>query len=223
MAPQPSRDPLGFNAMRRAPAVLATTMSMLLAIALIGCPKKLPPPPAPTPAPAPPLPPIVDPSACGRAVRIVVSKADRQLTIDCSAGGRVVFPIALARDRGPKRAQGDHRMPEGDYAIAGPARESRFHLFLPIDYPGRADAERALAERRIDRAAYDAIARAHAQRRMPPQDTALGGALGFHGEGARWRGDLDLNWTEGCVALTDRAVEQLARLVRRGTPVRIDP
>jgi L,D-transpeptidase catalytic domain len=209
--------------MRRAPALLATSVSLLLAAALAGCPKRVPPPPpAPPPAPAP-LPPIVDPSACGRALRIEVSKSERQLVAECSAGGRVVFPIALSRDRGPKRAQGDHKMPEGDYAIAGPARKSRFHLFIPIDYPGRADAERALAERRIDRATFDAIARAHARRRLPPQDTALGGALGLHGEGARWRGELDLNWTEGCIALSDRGIEQLARLVRRGTPLRIVP
>jgi len=207
--------------MRRAPAI-ATTASLLLAIALIGCPKPAPPPLAPAPSPAP-LPPIVEPSACGRAVRVVVSKAERRATIECSAGGRVVFPIALSRDRGPKRAEGDHRMPEGEYAIAGRARKSRFHLFVPIDYPSRADAERALAEHRIDRATFDAIAQAHAERRMPPQDTPLGGALGLHGEGARWRGELDLNWTEGCVALSDRAIEQLAKLVRRGTPVRIDP
>lgn len=210
--------------MRRARAITATTMSVLVACALAGCPKKVPPPPpAPTPAPVPAPPPIVDPSACKRVVRIEVSKSERRLTGDCVGGGRVVFPIALARERGPKQKQGDHRMPEGDYAIAGPPRTSRFHLFIPIDYPGRADAARALAEKRIDRTVHDAIAHAHAKRRLPPQDTALGGELGIHGEGVRWRGDLLLNWTEGCIALTDRAIEQLARLVRRGTPIRIVP
>jgi len=80
-----------------------------------------------------------------------------------------------------------------------------------------------LAERRIDAATHDAIVAAHAHGRMPPQDTPLGGGLGIHGEGVRWRGDLDLDWTEGCVAVTDRAIEQLARLVRRGTPIEILP
>jgi murein L,D-transpeptidase YafK len=203
---------------------IVASLSMLVAMLLAGCPKHVPPPPpAPAPAPAPPEPPIVDAKACKRATRVVVEKSARRLTADCIAGGRVVFPIALAREPGPKRKQGDQRMPEGEYTIAGPARTSRFHLFIPFDYPSRADAARALAEGRIDRRVHDAIAYAHDRGRLPPQDTALGGVLGIHGEGVRWRGDLDLNWTEGCVAVTDRAIEQLARLVRRGTPLRIVP
>jgi hypothetical protein len=47
--------------------------------------------------------------------------------------------------------------------------------------------------------------------------------LGFHGEGERWRADLDLDWTEGCIALPDEAMDWLARHARRGTPVRIRP
>jgi hypothetical protein len=114
-------------------------------------------------------------------------------------------------------------MPEGEYRIAGPARRSRFHRFIPIDYPSPADAERGLAAGRISAAERDAIARAHAAGRLPPQDTALGGHLGLHGEGRRWRGELDLDWTEGCVALADEAIELLAARVRPGTPVRIQP
>ena len=114
-------------------------------------------------------------------------------------------------------------MPEGEYRIAGAARASRFGLFLPIDYPSTADAARGLAAGVIAREAYAAIARAHEHGAPPPQDTALGGHLGLHGEGDRWRGDLDLDWTEGCVALADEAIARLAHLVAHGTPVRITP
>jgi len=210
--------------MRRTRATSAMAALLLAAVgaAIAGCPKK--PPRTPAPAPAPPQPPgPIDPGACGRVLRIEVRKSERLLAGDCEAGGYVAFPIALSREAGPKRVQGDHRMPEGDYAIAGPPQTSRFHLFVPIDYPSVADADRALAEKRIDRETRDAIASAHADGRMPPQDTALGGAIGIHGEGVRWHGDLLLNWTEGCVAVSDSAIEDLARLVRRGTPVRILP
>jgi len=189
---------------------------------LAGGAKKPAAAPAPPPPAAPPAGPI-DPSACLHALRVEVRKSARLLTAECVVGGYVAFPIALSREAGPKRAQGDHRMPEGDYAIAGPPLTSRFHLFVPIDYPSVADADRALGEGRIDRATRDAIADAHAEGRMPPQDTPLGGAIGLHGEGVRWHGDLLLNWTEGCVALSDPAIEELVRLVRRGTPVRILP
>lgn len=199
----------------------ALTGLLLVALWLAACPK----PPPPAPPTAPPAPPATtgETTLCKRAERLHVRKSDRALTVHCAGGSVLEFPIALSRERGPKRAVGDQRMPEGDYRISGPPRTSRFHIFIPFDYPSRADADRALAEKRIDAVTHAAIARAHAKRRMPPQDTPLGGALGLHGEGVRWRGDLKLNWTEGCIALTDEAIAKLARIVRPGTPIRIDP
>jgi murein L,D-transpeptidase YafK len=165
----------------------------------------------------------VAPAPCTRAERIEVSKARRSLTVHCVGGGALAFPIALARERGPKRATGDQRMPEGEYRIAGAARKSRFHLFIPIDYPSPADAGLALKQGRITKDEHAAITRAHKARRMPPQDTALGGLIGIHGEGRRWKGDTLLNWTEGCIAMSDASIAELAKLVRAGTPISIAP
>ena len=190
-----------------------------------ACAKK--PPSAPEPAlHPPPDPSLMGPApsgVCKRVVSLEVHKGARELRASCRGGGELVFPIALSRGRGPKRVRGDERMPEGSYRVAGPARRSRFHLFIPIDYPSRKDADHALADGRIDRSAHTAIVRAHQAGRMPPQDTPLGGHLGIHGEGPRWRGELALNWTEGCVAVSDRDIERLARIVGRGTPIRIEP
>lgn len=188
-------------------------------VAWLACAKP-PPPPAP---PAEPVAPATQPPPCTRAERLDVSKAKRSLTVRCVGGAALEFPIALSRERGPKRAVGDQRMPEGEYKISGPARKSRFHLFIPFDYPSRADADLALKEGRIDKDVHASIARAHKARRMPPQDTALGGILGIHGEGKRWRGDHLLNWTQGCIAMSDRSIAQLAKLVRPGTPLVIAP
>jgi len=153
-----------------------------------------------------------------------VRKRARVLEVGCEGGGRRVFPIALSRAPvGPKRRRGDERMPEGAYRIAGAPRRSRFHLFIPIDYPSVADADRALVEREIPLSVHRRIVAAHRDGRLPPQDTALGGGLGFHGEGARWRGDLDLDWTEGCIAVADDVIDWLARHAPLGTPVAIRP
>jgi murein L,D-transpeptidase YafK len=197
----------------------ATVALALLALA-IGCAKAVPAPPPP-PVPAPPAP--APPPPCERVARIEVAKSARMLTAECDGGARLVFPVALARERGPKQRAGDLRMPEGEYRIAGAARASRFGLFLPIDYPSTADAARGLVAGVITREEHDAIVHAHERSALPPQDTALGGHLGLHGEGTRWRGDLDLDWTEGCVALADEAIDRLARLVARGPPVQIIP
>ena len=65
---------------------------------------------------------------------------------------------------------------------------------------------------------------AHQRGETPPSDTPLGGALGFHGEGERWRGDsADLDWTFGCVAMTDAEIDFLAERLEPGTPVEILP
>lgn len=181
-------------------------------------------PPAPPEPPAPPAPP--DPLAlpCHKVARIEVRKRERVLEAWCAEGGLRRFAIALSRNpEGAKRHSGDERTPEGDYHVAGPARASRFHLFLPIDYPSPEDASRALAAGVISRETQRRILAAHAAGRMPPQDTRLGGLLGFHGEGERWRGDLDLDWTQGCFAMPDDAIAWLAQHTERGTPVRIAP
>jgi lipoprotein-anchoring transpeptidase ErfK/SrfK len=186
-------------------------------------PAPLEPPPA-TRAPAPP-PPTPDPRSlpCERAGALVVRKRARMLVVRCVEGGLRELPVALSREVfGAKRARGDLRSPEGEYRVAAPARKSRFRLFIPIDYPSRADADRALAEHRISRAVHAAIHAAHDAGRLPPQDTPLGGWLGLHGEGARWRGDGDLDWTEGCFALRDEDIDWLASHAPLGTPVRIE-
>jgi len=179
------------------------------------------PPPQETPTPAA-IPPSAPPR-CERIERVEVRKSLRTLLAHCRGGGELAFPIALSRERGPKQTRGDHRTPEGAYRIAAPARPSRFHRFLQIDYPSLADADAALAEGRITAGERDAIALAHREGRLPPQDTALGGHVGFHGEGSRWRGDLDLDWTEGCFALADEAIETLSARAPPGTPVQILP
>jgi murein L,D-transpeptidase YafK len=199
---------------------IAIVVSAAACSVWLACAK---PPVAPPPAPEvrPETPGALLP--CKRAERIEVSKSQRSLTVRCVGGGTLTFPIALSRERGPKRVANDERMPEGAYRIAGPPRTSRFHVFIPIDYPSRADADRGLKEGLITKDEHAAIAHAHREGRLPPQDTPLGGVLGIHGEGTRWRGDLALNWTTGCIAVSDPAISQLSRLARPGTPVQITP
>ncbi len=214
---------------------LRLVFAFIAIVPFIACvrppaPEPVPARPAPAPAaevaPPPPGPPPPDPLGlpCPAVVRLEVRKRARVLEAECNGGGRRVFPIALSREPiGAKQRRGDQRIPEGSYHLRGRARASRFHLFLPIDYPSPADADRGLLEGLISRSEHRRIFAAHAAGRMPPQDTALGGLLGFHGEGPRWRGDLDLDWTEGCVAVEDAVIRWLAKHAKPGTPVEIRP
>ena len=199
----------------------------LAALALgFACARALPPPAGPEPVP--PVPPAPSeagepaaPGPCLRIERIVVHKGERRLWARCKGGAVVMLPVALGRaPEGPKRAVGDQRTPEGEYRVAGPPRASRFHRFLPIDYPSIVDADRALAAGRLGRDDHARIVAAHRSGRLPPPNTSLGGALGFHGEGVRWRGEsTTLDWTDGCIALADADLDFLIARVGEGTPV----
>jgi murein L,D-transpeptidase YafK len=191
-------------------------------------------PPALDPAAAPrPGTPVAEdlsdlavPPACGRIDRIEVWKHERILRAYCRSGGVVAMEIALGRNpEYRKLAVDDQRTPEGSYRVSEPPRASeRFHLFIPLDYPARADAERALAEGRISLLDLARIDGAHDRGLPPPADTPLGGDIGLHGEGERWQGVSGvLDWTFGCVAVTDREIEFLAERVEPGVPVLIHP
>jgi hypothetical protein len=214
--------PLQSTRRRRASALGGLALAALAGCARPALPPPLPPSaPEPAPAPAPPAP----APPCARILWIEVRKSERRLEAGCEGGGRVAWTVALGRrPEGPKREEGDLRTPEGLYRISGAARSSRFHRFLPIDYPSREDAERARAEGRITGAEQARIAAAQGRGATPPANTPLGGHLGFHGEGARWRGDsAHLDWTYGCIAMPDDRIEFLAERALPGTPVRLLP
>jgi L,D-transpeptidase catalytic domain len=188
--------------------------------------------PTPAPPPGPPAPPTAAPTApagpppspCVTILWMEVHKSARQLEAHCEGGGRLLLTVALGREPGAKRSRGDQRTPEGLYHVAGPAKPSRFHRFLPIDYPSAEDADRARREGRLSERDHARILSAHARDAPPPVDTPLGGGLGFHGEGERWRGDsAHLDWTYGCLAVRDAEIDFLAAHAPPGTPVRILP
>ena len=93
-----------------------------------------------------------------------------------------------------------------------------------IDYPSPEDAAAGLRAGLISSSTYAQILQAHDQALLPPQDTALGGIVGLHGEGPRWSGDSEhLNWTNGCIAMTDQQIDFLAAHAPSGTFVTILP
>jgi murein L,D-transpeptidase YafK len=182
------------------------------------------------PAPVDPKPVAVveEPAAerpCSTIVRIEVWKKERTLRAYCKSGAVIVMGVAIGREElGPKARSGDQRTPEGRYRISGAARRGRFHIFIPIDYPAVEDAERAREGGLLSAAEYDRIIDAHRAGVDPPDDTSLGGNLGFHGEGERWQGDSEFfDWTYGCVAVTDEDIEFLSQRLEVGVQVLIHP
>ena len=116
--------------------------------------------------------------------------------------------------------RGDETTPLGVFHVAWIDRRSRFTTFYGLDYPSASVAHRAFSEGIISRAELDAVIAAFQHHRIPPQNTPLGGRLGIHGIG---HGDPRIqqafNWTDGCVALSNKQIRQLSRWVQVGTRV----
>lgn len=120
------------------------------------------------------------------------------------------------------RRAGDQTTPLGEFHITRINRDSRFHIFLGLNYPTERHIERALDAGLIDEARYVDLLGATFRQGVAPQDSELGGNIGIHGLG---QGDPDVhqryNWTQGCVALTNEQMEQLTKFIDIGTRVLI--
>lgn len=158
---------------------------------------------------------------------VEVLKEARSLRVREAGKTIASFTVATGRGgRGDKARRGDQRTPLGRYHIIDVNEASRFHLFLQLDYPNVKDAFLALRTQLIARPVFDRIIKARQAGDLPPQNTPLGGQIGIHGLGEGETGEkLELHrrmdWTEGCVALTNNEVQRLRSLVSIGTPVTI--
>jgi murein L,D-transpeptidase YafK len=149
--------------------------------------------------------------------KIVIAKGKRMLQL--YSDGRVIRQYRIGLGSSPvedKVRAGDRRTPEGEFYICLKNPHSQFHLSLLLSYPNRKHAERGLRDGLIKRGQYDQIIGAIDRKRMPPQNTRLGGELFIHGNGSQ------SDWTWGCVALDDKDIRELFDAVPIGTPVMIE-
>ncbi|MEC7948357.1 MAG: L,D-transpeptidase [Myxococcota bacterium] len=150
-------------------------------------------------------------------VWIHIDKSDRSLVLYSGKTAVKRYRAGLGDPVGDKTRQGDRKTPEGTFRVVTRNPRSRFHLFLGLGYPTAEDAERGLAAGLVTQAQATRIQEADAARRQPPWNTALGGAIGIHGEG----GSSD--WTLGCIAVENAEIEELWSVVPMGTRVVVAP
>jgi murein L,D-transpeptidase YafK len=140
-----------------------------------------------------------------KADLLVVNKGERQLLAYSRGTLLRSYRVSLGSDPvDTKIRQGDRKTPEGNYVIDGHNPGSSFHRALHVSYPSAADVGRAKA------GGYDP-----------------GGEIMIHGihNGLGWIGKahLWLDWTTGCIAVTDAEIEELYRIVPNGTRIEIRP
>ena len=133
-----------------------------------------------------------------------------------------VFENIAIGSNGPTmvKHRGDEKTPLGEFTITQVKPSARFKLFMALSYPNLDHTERAFQEQRINVKEYKTLTYDLKHGRPPSQNTSLGGQLGIHGVGS---GDMKIhesvNWTNGCIALTNDQLQELASWVAVGTRV----
>lgn len=138
--------------------------------------------------------------------KIVVRKSDREMDVFYQGKFLKTYPISLGKNPiGHKEFEGDMKTPEGVYTINDRNPNSGYHKNLGISYPNEADITHA---------------KAHGK--------SAGGAIKIHGI-KNGLGDiigekhLLKDWTHGCIAVTDREMDELFGAVVDNAVIEILP
>jgi hypothetical protein len=135
---------------------------------------------------------------------IIIDKFSRKCYVYYNGRPKYEFDAELGKNWvGDKRVKGDFATPEGMYKITRKfdSRKTKYYKALLLDYPNDEDTARFRAE--IEKGS------------LPP-NAKIGGLIEIHGNGGK-----GIDWTEGCVALTDREMDIVFKIVKVGTPVTI--
>jgi len=140
-----------------------------------------------------------------QADRIEVFKSKHLMLLLNGSKTLKSYTVSLGRgSSGPKVMEGDGRTPEGTYKIDFRNKESRFHLSLHVSYPDSA-----------------------ATRRAQQLHVSPGGAIMIHGirNGLGWIGKFHrlIDWTDGCIAVTNPEIEEIWAAIPDGVPISIYP
>jgi L,D-peptidoglycan transpeptidase YkuD (ErfK/YbiS/YcfS/YnhG family) len=133
---------------------------------------------------------------------IVVLKENHR--VDLYDNGRVIRSYSADmgyRSVNDKMRSGDAATPEGRYRVTAKKNASHFYRALALNYPNEED-----------RAEFARLRRAG----KIPRGASPGSLIEIHGDGGRRK-----DWTNGCVALSNRDIDDLFRHVAVGTPVTI--
>lgn len=135
--------------------------------------------------------------------KILVEKSKRQMHVFSNGKKIKTYRVSLGfRPRGKKRFEGDGKTPEGRYYIISKNEHSIAHKSFGISYPNAADRQFAARYRK-----------------------SAGGNIMIHGmmNGLGYWGKFHrfIDWTGGCIALTNNEMDDLFRHVDVGCEIEI--
>lgn len=137
----------------------------------------------------------------GPVDKVLVDKSARTLSL--LRDGKAVWTTAVSLGKNPvgqKRREGDQRTPEGTYKLIWGNDASTHHRSLLVSYPNKKQAARAVAN---------------------GQDA--GGGIMIHGQRYWWRWLTRSPLTNGCIGVSNLAMDVIWSAVALGTPIEIRP
>lgn len=134
--------------------------------------------------------------------KMIVYKSTKKMDVYGKTGFLKTYQISISRKSGKKKFDDDDKTPEGGYKIDSRDPRSGFYKSLHISYPDKADIRNA---EKHGKKAGGGI-----------EIHGLKNGLGFIGKFHRL-----LNWTRGCIAVTNGEMDELYRAVDKGTEIEI--
>jgi len=136
---------------------------------------------------------------------ILIEKNKRQMSVYFKGNLLRTYNISLGFSPiGHKMQEGDGKTPEGIYFISHKIPNSQFHLALQISYPNKNDIRQAK------------------EKRVSPGNNIM-----IHGlkNGLGWISKLHIlkDWTLGCIAVTNKEIEEIYGATKVGTRIEIKP
>jgi len=142
------------------------------------------------------------------ADKVIIKKSTRMLYL--SSGGSIYkrFHISLGSiPKGAKEVEGDLKTPEGKYILDWRQASKKYNKSIHISYPNEKD-------------------KAHAKK----LGASAGGMIMIHGTPSSWGlspiGDwmpMLIDWTQGCIAMSNDDLEEVWEQTTKGTPIIIIP
>ncbi len=140
---------------------------------------------------------------------IVIDKTRYELNVFDTKGWLVTYPVVFGNtDLRDKLYAGDKKTPEGTFTIVEKKTHPKWDRFMMLDYPTK-ESYNKFNERKT--------------KGVVPADAKIGGGIGIHGTWPHEDFQIDRfrNWTDGCISMRNKDVEELYNIVPVGTKVMI--
>lgn len=156
-------------------------------------------------------------------VSIVIEKSKFKLNLYSDTILIKSYKAVFGRNNKPKLISGDKATPIGEYKICSIDSSTKYYLFFRFNYPNVKDLEDALRTDVITQQEFDKLIFEFHFGKCVTTPSAVTDQIGIHGIGKLNFMFKNLpfvyNWTEGSIAISDEAVDELKSIINIGTKI----